>query len=166
MYTNDLRIIALPAPGPSAAASIAIRALSPADRDRLADIYLSAYPPQVGAADLAEARSEMDATFTGDHGVLRDDASGVALDDRGVIIGAILVTTHSIWDEGLPGPFIIDLFVEPGRQGQGVGRALVQRAIGACSAAGDLTLSLRVGDGTSPAAHALYASLGFVAPAG
>jgi len=164
MNTNDLRVLALHAGGDSAAASITTRPVDVADRDRLAEVYLSAYPPEIGAADLPEALGEMDATFTGEYGRLRLDASQVVLDDLGVVTGAILVTTHSIWDEGLAGPFVIDLFVDPAVRGRRFGRALVQTAIDACRSAGDQMLSLRVGEGTTPAAHALYTSLGFVAP--
>ncbi|QAY58851.1 GNAT family N-acetyltransferase [Microbacterium protaetiae] len=164
MSTNDLRVLALPHGLASAAASITTRPVATTDRDRLADIYLAAYPAQIGAADLADARTEMDATFAGAYGTLRFDASGVSLDRHGEVTGAILVTTRSIWDEGVPGPFVIDLFVDPTAQGHGHGRALVQAAIDACTATGDETLSLRVGEGTTPAAHALYASLGFATP--
>lgn len=76
-------------------------------------------------------------------------------------VGAILVVGESIWDPQLPGPFIIDLFVHPDVRGMGVGRALLDDAVHACTRAGDATLSLRVGDGTSPAALALYTRAGF-----
>lgn len=72
-----------------------------------------------------------------------------------------MVVERSIWDEGLEGPFIIDLFVSPQARGRGVGRSLVQHAVQICALAGDAALSLRIGVGTSPAALAIYASLGF-----
>ncbi|GAA4171254.1 GNAT family N-acetyltransferase [Gryllotalpicola koreensis] len=65
---------------------------------------------------------------------------------------------------GLPGPFVIDLFVRPELRGRGVGRALISGAIAACASTGDKTLSLRVGEGTSLAARQLYGRLGFVDP--
>jgi GNAT superfamily N-acetyltransferase len=164
MSTNDLRVLALTHRAASAAASITVRPVAITDRDRLAEIYLAAYPPHICAADLAEARTEMDATFAAVYGTLRLDASCVSLGRHGEVTGAILITTHSIWDEDVPGPFVIDLFVDPTAQGHGHGRALVQAAIDACTATGDETLSLRVGEGTSPAAHALYTSLGFATP--
>lgn len=47
-----------------------------------------------------------------------------------------MVVTHSIWDEHLTGPFIIDLFIDPHARGKGIGRALVQHAIATCCDAG------------------------------
>lgn len=73
----------------------------------------------------------------------------------------VLVVGKSIWDPQLHGPFIIDLFVHPDVRGMGVGRALLDDAVHACARAEDATLSLRVGEGTSPAALALYTRAGF-----
>ncbi|WP_203566703.1 GNAT family N-acetyltransferase [Aestuariimicrobium ganziense] len=137
-----------------------LRTMRSSDRDDLAAAYQSAYPPEIGAANHAEALTEMDATFAGQYGVLRDDASFVALDGPRVV-GAVMVTERSIWDEGLEGPFIIDLFVHADQKGRGFGAALVRAAMDACIRAGDNQLSLRVGEGSSPAAFALYRRLGF-----
>ncbi|MDO5677028.1 MAG: GNAT family N-acetyltransferase [Propionibacteriaceae bacterium] len=157
---SDLLSLTLPATAPEPAPGIRLRPMSEADAEALAHLYLAAYPPEVGAADLEEAREEMRASFAGEYGELRPDASLLALID-GDPAGAVMTTTHSIWDEDLEGPFIIDLFADPQFQGRGVGRALVSAAVSACSQAGDGTLSLRVGEGTSPAAFRLYESLGF-----
>ena len=46
-------------------------------------------------------------------------------------------------------------------RGRGFGRQLVTAAMRACRSAGDATLSLRIGEGTSDAARALYRDLGF-----
>ena len=91
---------------------------------------------------------------------LRADASTTAW-VGGRLAGAIMVVTHSIWDEHLTGPFIIDLFIDPHARGKGIGRALVQHAIATCCDAGDHTLSLRFGQGTSDAAMRIYQRLGF-----
>lgn len=128
--------------------------------DDLAQCYLMSYPPDVAASDLDEAREEMNATFRGDYGKLRADASTTAW-VGGRLAGAIMVVTHSIWDADLAGPFIIDLFTDPAARGKGVGRALVQHAVDVCSAAGDPALSLRFGEGTSEAAMGIYQKLGF-----
>lgn len=103
---------------------------------------------------------EMALTFAGAYGGLRLDASLLAA-VSGEPAGAILIASRSVWDHDLVGPFVIDLFVTPGLRRKGVGRALVIGAIDACTRAGDPAISLRVGEGTSPAAHSLYAELGF-----
>jgi len=140
--------------------AVELRGIQTSDRDALATAYLAAYPPGVAATSLNDARQEMDDTFTGEFGALRHDLTRVAtFEDRPV--GAILVVGKSIWDPQLHGPFIIDLFVHPDARGLGVARALLDTAVHACARAGDDTLSLRVGEGTSPAALALYTRAGF-----
>lgn len=127
----------------------------------VAQLYLDSYAPEVGAHDLDSALDEITAAFTGEYGELRTEASLIAHIGK-TPAGAIFTTSHSIWDPDLNGPFIIDLFVDPTHRGAGAGRALVIEAIKACAANQDKTLSLRVGEGTSPEAHALYARLGFL----
>lgn len=102
----------------------------------------------------------MDATFRGEFGELRADASATAWVD-GQLAGAIMVVTRSIWDADVDGPFIIELFAAPDVRGRRVGRTLLHRAMSACAAAGDGALSLRFGEGTSQAAMAIYLDLGF-----
>lgn len=140
--------------------AVELRAIERSDRDALAAAYLAAYPPGVAAANLADAEQEMDDTFAGEFGALRPDLTRVAL-LRGLPVGAVLVVEKSIWDPHLDGPFIIDLFVHPDAKGMGVGRALLDESVHACAVAGDSALSLRIGEGTSLAAHALYARAGF-----
>lgn len=145
---------------PASIDAVELRGIQTSDRDALATAYLAAYPPGVAATSLSDAQQEMDDTFADEFGVLRHDLSRVAtIEDRPV--GAILVADKSIWDPQLDGPFIIDLFVHPEARGLGVGRALLETALHACARAGDVTLSLRVGEGTSPAALAFYTRAGF-----
>lgn len=155
LLTADLSLLparALPEPLP--------RIIRTDDLEPLARLYLISYPPGIGAGSHAEAISEIAATFEGDYGVLRPGASLVA-EAGGRPAGAVLTVERSIWDEGLEGPFVIDLFVDPQLRGRGIGRALMTGAMLACRNAGDAQLSLRVGKGTSEAAHRLYGSLGF-----
>jgi acetyltransferase, GNAT family len=155
-----LDLLRIPAP-PAGEADL--RPLLGEDPDQLARIYLEGYPPGVAAADLAQARAEMALTLTGGYGVLRPDASLVAY-DGGAAVGAVFTVERSIWDADLPGPFIIDLVVVPGARGRGTGRALLGGAVRACARAGEKTLSLRTGGGTSAAAAHLYRELGFRPP--
>lgn len=158
--SSDLLTIQLPTRLLARKSSVALAAIDPSRRNELAQLYLDSYPPGVAAADLPDALNEIDATFNQEFGELRPDASRIALLD-GSIVGAILVVRRSIWDAELEGPFVIDLFVHPGARGQGVGHDLVQCAVAACALAGDRSLSLRVGEGTSSAAFRLYDQLGF-----
>lgn len=135
--------------------------LDPNRTQELAEAYFNAYPPGIACTTLEEAVQEIRETFVGEYGTLRHDAAAMAVHQRRVV-GAVLVVERSIWDAELDGPFIIDLFVDPVAQGAGLGRAAVQYAASQCAAAGDDQISLRVGEGTSPAAHALYKALGFV----
>ncbi|PMC75299.1 GNAT family N-acetyltransferase [Brachybacterium sp. UMB0905] len=159
---NDL--LTLPLTGAAARelpeSPIDLRPLEAADIDSLAALYLAAYPPGVAAADLAEARTEMEESFAGDYGILRPDACATAWIE-GEAVGAIIVVERSIWDEDLVGPFIIDLFASPAARGHGVGTALVAHAVRACAAAGAPALSLRIGEGTSAAALHIYQRHGF-----
>lgn len=161
--SSDIHTLSLRAPLvlPGTADRITVRPLGPADRDVVAQLYLDSYPPGVGAVDLASALDEITATFTGQYGELRIEASLLAHIDN-TPAGAIFTASRSIWDRDLEGPFIIDLFVDPSHRGAGAGRALVIGAIKECAANQDRTLSLRVGEGTSPQAHSLYAGLGFL----
>jgi len=126
----------------------------------LANAYFAAYPSGIAAETLQEAQTEMQEAFAHEFGQLLENASFVAM-QQGRPIGAIFVVEESIWDEDLFGSFIIDLFVDPRHQGQGLGHALISAAMTACKSHGAKTLSLRIGDGTSSAALELYKRLGF-----
>lgn len=137
------------------------RPVSVQDPDALALIYLAAYPPEVAASYLDQARTEMLGSFAGDFGTLLMKASlGAYHGDQ--LVGAILVVERSPCDPNLDCLFGIDLFVGPRWQGNGVGRRLVGRSAQACIDEGRSRMALRIGDGTSPAAKRIYASAGMV----
>lgn len=125
----------------------------------LARLYLEAAHPPGAPTDLATAQKEVADTFAGAFGQLLPDASTTAY-DHGTMIGSIQVVERSPWDPDLVAPFIIDFFVAPTHRGRGIGRALLARAAQVCLDAGQQHLALRIGDGTSGAAHHLYNAVG------
>ncbi|NJC21133.1 GNAT superfamily N-acetyltransferase [Arthrobacter pigmenti] len=137
------------------------RPVTAQDVDGLAQAYLRAYPPGIAASNLDEARTEMLESFAGEFGTLLAGASLCAY-HRDDLVGAILVVERSPWDPKLRCPFVIDLFVDPRWQGNGAGRVLLERSAGACLNEGHAQLALRVGEGTSPSASRIYASVGMV----
>ncbi|QDP95315.1 GNAT family N-acetyltransferase [Microlunatus elymi] len=132
-------------------------------RQQVAELYLASCPPNVGATDLDDALTEMDATYAGDFGELITDASLVAL--RGEqAVGSIQVVRRSPWDPDLDCPFIIELFVRPDARGHGIARTLLTRAALACQRLGEMQIALRTSDegGTSQAAFHLYDQAGML----
>ncbi|GAB3536536.1 hypothetical protein GCM10027403_17570 [Arthrobacter tecti] len=129
------------------------------DVDALAQAYHRAYPPGIGASNLDEARTEMLESFAGEFGILLAEAS-LCAHHRDDLVGAILVVERSPWDPKLECPFVIDLFVDPRWQGNGAGRVLLERSAQACHDEGHTQIALRVGEGTSPSASRIYASVG------
>jgi len=101
-----------------------------------------------------EWRGYVGGLFKGDSGQFMPDASYVALEgDR--IVGAILVT-H--W---MGTPLVAELGVAKDRRGRGVGRALLEAAMGRLAGRDEPRLALYVTLGNDPAI-ALYRALGFV----
>ncbi|GAA4171250.1 hypothetical protein [Gryllotalpicola koreensis] len=57
---SDLRVLELPSShgGAALAAGVTLQEISRADREALAEMYLVAYPPEIGAADLGDPHRE------------------------------------------------------------------------------------------------------------
>ena len=72
---------------------------------------------------------------------------------------AVLRFRLSIWSTGLE-CYLAELYVAPARRGQGLGRALMQAAIGEARARGADTMDIGVDEPDFVARH-LYESLGF-----
>lgn len=66
---------------------------------------------------------------------------------------------RSVWFEGLDA-YLEELYVVPARRGEGIGRALLESAMGAAREAGAEHIDLNTGE-TDTAARALYESAGF-----
>jgi len=92
-------------------------------------------------------------------GSVLPEASCLVRDQDGAILGALVVTDMPA-SEWWPGdPWIPEVFVVSGHQGQGLGGLLVGHAVRACVDGDDRRLGLTVSDG-NPARH-LYERFGF-----
>lgn len=157
---SDLLQLVLTESPPAPVSPVSLRAAFPSDRVALAAAHFAAYPRHVACATLDEAQREIDATFAGEFGTLRTDASAAVL-HGGEVIGGIFVVERSVIDGDPDCPYILDLFVRPDARGLGSGRSLINYVIRTCHAAGDTMLALRFGEGTSEHAKALYREAGF-----
>src|SRR5438309_1166232 len=122
----------------------------------LIDVYEGHVEQQYGmhVGPEEEWRGYVGGLFKGDSGQFMPDASYVALEgDR--IVGAILVT-H--W---MGTPLVAELGVAKDRRGRGIGRALLEAAMGRLAGRDEPRLALYVTLGNDPAI-ALYRALGFV----
>lgn len=78
----------------TAPSDVQFRPLTRSDREPLAQLYLTSYPPGVAVATIDEALAEVDATFAGDYGELWPAASLIAL-RTGELIGSIQIVRQS-----------------------------------------------------------------------
>ena len=135
-----------------------IRKISIEDKLNLAKLYLSSYSRDI-VADMDDATSEIDQTFSGDYGVLDFDASFVVT--KGTqLIGAILTVLEAPWEDTPKGPFLIDLFLHPEFRGKKLGHILISKAAKALNKNNKQTFALRVLSNNHRALN-LYEKLGF-----
>lgn len=140
---------------------IELATLTRYDIPALAVLYLAAYENTFNATDLVETVEEMRLAFNGEFGKPLDN-SFVGAWLNGELVGAILLTVTSPWDDIPDGnPVIIDLMVDPQHRGQGIATALVSEIAHRAEKAGYETISLRLNRAEATAAAHLYDSLGF-----
>jgi ribosomal protein S18 acetylase RimI-like enzyme len=72
---------------------------------------------------------------------------------------AVLRLRPALWDDGAEA-YLQELYVVPARRREGIGRALMERAMAAAREAGATTIDLNTGE-TDTGARALYEALGF-----
>ena len=141
---------------------LTMRAVTDADAEALAQLYLSAYHPSPGAMSLIETREEMRANFAGESGELWREASPVVVDADGVVLASVLTVTAAPLDWGAPtGPYVIEVLTSYLWRGRGLASALLAEVACTVAAAGRETMTLRV-DVDSIGATRLYAAAGFV----
>jgi ribosomal protein S18 acetylase RimI-like enzyme len=148
-----------PAELPGLAAGFAVR--SPAERDagRLGQLYFDAGVPYANLTHAEAAVEEIQAFFRGEFGDFWPDASGV-VEHEGRLVAALLAVHRAPWDDTPDGPFITDLFTDPGFRRRGLGRVLIARCLAAVHRSARRCVALRVESENAPAVH-LYQSLGF-----
>lgn len=138
-----------------------IRKTSRADIPALGRLYFTAYEPGVAGESIEEATADIVASWDGTYGELWEDVSVVSVRED-AIVGALLTVKQAPWELTPAGPFIIELFTDPGWRRQGIARALLDHSLDRILAHGASTVALRVlADNT--AALQLYASVGFSA---
>jgi GNAT superfamily N-acetyltransferase len=91
--------------------------------------------------------------------LLGTDAATVLLAGEPPCGIAVLRLRPSLWAEGLDA-YLEELYVEPGRRGQGIGRALLGATIEAARGAGATRMEIGTSE-TDAAARRLYESCGF-----
>jgi ribosomal protein S18 acetylase RimI-like enzyme len=159
--THDLHQVAEPDP-----VDVAIHPLTPAQvarhARRLGEINAAAYPP--GHPDhhndtLDAALAEMGAISRGEALGPMLPASRVAT-HAGAIVGAVFIVDRpGSAPEG--GPWVLDVFRDPGSPLRGVGRALLLAALHSAKRSALPSMTLVVSHGNE-GARRLYASVGFV----
>lgn len=150
---------------PDLPAGVALRA-GVASVSEMVRARLAAYPPghpDAGPRGRPAAEHEADVVelLAGRAaGLMLRDASAVASDAAGALVGAVMVARSGPEPWGWPGgAWVADVLVTPDWQGRGVGRALLRHAIARCTAAGEGRIGLTVTDGNP--AERLYRALGF-----
>jgi ribosomal protein S18 acetylase RimI-like enzyme len=128
------------------------------DEATLARLYLSTYGEGV-VHDAQAAAEEMRITFLGSYGRLDMAASPVIL--RGdEVVASVLTVVAAPWAGSPPGPFVIEVMVDPAHRRRGLARAGLQIAATSLRARATTMALFVMSD--NGAALALYRTLGFV----
>lgn len=131
--------------------------------ERIAAAWLAAYPPghpdrEASMVTVADSIADLTPLRNGHATGPFSDASALAVDASGDVLGGILVTVmppNPLWS----GPWVPDLFVVEASQRRGVGTRLLRYSVAAVAAAGFEGIALAVSDGNP--ARSVYANVGF-----
>lgn len=137
----------------------AVRSPAAGDAARLGQLYFDAGVPYANLAHAGAAVEEIQAFFRGEFGEFWPAASGVAERD-GRLVAALLTVRRAPWDDTPDGPFITDVFTDPGFRRHGLARALVARCLDAVHRSAHQRVALRVESENAAAVH-LYQGFGF-----
>ncbi|MDO5034017.1 MAG: GNAT family N-acetyltransferase [Actinomycetaceae bacterium] len=141
-------------------AGIELATLTRYDIPALAALYVVAYDSPETAEVLYEAVDEMRMSFNGEFGKPLDN-SYVGAWHEGDLVGAILVTIGTPWDDSDKSPYIVDLMVHPDFRGRGIATALIGEAAKRVGAAGYRDIGLQIDLREAKDAARLYDYLGF-----
>jgi N-alpha-acetyltransferase 10/11 len=144
---------------PGLAAGFSVRPPAAGDAARLGRLYFDAGVPYADLADAGAAAEEIRAFFRGEFGDFWPAASGV-IEHDGRLVAALLAVHRARWDDTPDGPFITDLFTDPGFRRQGLARVLVTRCLDEVHRSARRCVALRVESGNASAVD-LYQSFGF-----
>ncbi|HEX6857321.1 MAG TPA: GNAT family N-acetyltransferase [Streptosporangiaceae bacterium] len=144
---------------PGLAAGFAMRPPAEGDAGQLGRLYFDAGVPYANLAHPEAAVEEIQAFFRGEFGDCWPGASGVVEHD-GRLVAALLAVHRAPWGDTPDGPFITDLFTDPGFRRRGLGRALIARCLDAVHRSARQCAALRVESENAPAVR-LYRSFGF-----
>jgi N-alpha-acetyltransferase 10/11 len=144
---------------PGLAAGFAVRSPAGGDAWRLGRLYFDAGVPYANLAHVEAAVEEVQAFFRGEFGEFWPAASRV-IEHDGRLVAALLAVHRAPWDGTPDGPFITDLFTDPGYRRRGLGRALIARCLDAVHQSARGCAALRVESENTPAVR-LYRSFGF-----
>jgi GNAT superfamily N-acetyltransferase len=127
----------------------------------LAELSVRAYPSShvdFETAVVAEVQADIDAMLQGTViGPFMASASGIVIDDGRPV--AVLIVNRVPQNPVASGPWVSELFRDPDPAHRGLGTVLLDHAIRALCAAGEVSLSLAVTDGNP--AISVYERLGF-----
>lgn len=128
------------------------------DVEELAELYLSAYPREIVADDVA-AREEIEVTIKGQYGEL-DLSLSPSVTQRTRVVAAVLTVKEAPWGDTPPWPFIIEVMVHPDHRRKGLARFAVLETASRLLVQRAGTVGLRVMS-DNEAAVKLYNGLGF-----
>ena len=144
---------------PGLAAGFTVRSPAEGDAGRLGRLYFDAGVTYANLAHAEAGIEEIRAFFRGEFGDFWPAASGVVEYD-GRLVAALLAVHRAPWDDTPDGPFITDLFTDPGFRRRGLARVLVARCLDAVHRSARRSAALRVESENAAAVH-LYQGFGF-----
>lgn len=142
--------------------TVSLHAVEPHEIDVLAQMVVGLYAEDPGPLPMTPARALRQAAQMVSLASAPDAPVRPLLGRRGEEwVGYVILAAFWSNEQGGRVAYLDELFVRPDRRGQGIGSALVRRAVERARSEGLPRLLLEVND-ANPRARALYLHLGFV----